>query len=74
MTTTGLNIPALRAKRIAMELTQSDAAALVGITRTTLSAIERGAYNSSVSIGMALRFSRAYKMPLDAVIDAGEGE
>ncbi|MEL6544986.1 MAG: helix-turn-helix transcriptional regulator [Myxococcota bacterium] len=53
----------LRAESNAM--TQSDLAALVGVTRQTIAAIEQGRY--SPSLESAFRIARAFSVPLEDV-------
>ena len=44
-------------------MTQSDLAALVGVTRQTIIAIEKGNYTPSVLL--ALRFAKVFKRPVE---------
>lgn len=56
----------IRALRFADgEMTQSDLAERIGVTRQTVIAIEQGRY--SPSLEMAFRIARVFKKPLDDV-------
>lgn len=56
----------IRALRFAHgEMTQAQLADLIGVTRQTVIAIEKGRY--SPSLEMAFQIARVFKVPLDAV-------
>lgn len=61
----------IRALRFANgEMTQSDLADRLGVTRQTVIAIEKGRY--SPSLEMAFQISRVFGVPLDAVFQYPE--
>ena len=63
----------IRALRFAHgELTQSDLAERIGVTRQTVIAIEQGKY--SPSLEMAFQIARAFGVPLDDVFQYPEGD
>ncbi len=57
------------------EMTQEDLAQLVGVSRQTIVAIERGRYDPSVSL--AIRIARVFAVPVEEVFiltqDEGQG-
>lgn len=58
--------------RAAKGLNQQELGALVGASRQTVSLIERGDYNPSVTL--ALRIARVFSMPVEEVFTlTGEG-
>ena len=54
------------------EMTQEELARLVGVTRQTIVAIEKGNYNPSV--GLALRIARVFGVAVEAVFQLPDGE
>ncbi|GAA3095997.1 helix-turn-helix transcriptional regulator [Streptosporangium carneum] len=63
----------IRALRFAHgEMTQSDLAKRVGVTRQTIIAIEQGRY--SPSLEMAFQIARVFKAPLDHVFQYPDTE
>ena len=55
----------VKAARAAMDLTQQQLADLVGVTRQTISAIEKGDYNPSIAL--CVRICRTLSTTLDAL-------
>ncbi len=63
----------IRALRFANgEMTQSELASRVGVTRQTIIAIEQGRY--SPSLEMAFQIARVFKVPLDDVFQYPDAE
>ena len=54
------------------EMTQEQLAALVGVSRQTIIAVEKGSYNPSV--GLALRIARVFGVSVEAVFHLGDPE
>lgn len=54
----------------ANEMTQQQLADLVGVTRQTIVAIEKGNY--SPSLELAFKIARAFSLPLEEVFSYGE--
>ncbi|WP_275424972.1 helix-turn-helix transcriptional regulator [Archangium violaceum] len=63
----------LRALRFAHgEMTQSELAQRIGVTRQTIIAIEQGRY--SPSLEMAFQIARVFKVPLEQVFQYSDSE
>jgi putative transcriptional regulator len=54
------------------EMTQAELAELIGVTRQTVIAIEKGRY--SPSLEMAFQIARAFDVPLDEVFQYPNGD
>ncbi len=62
----------LKELRAAKDLNQQQLGALVGASRQTISLIERGDYNPSITL--ALRIARVFSVPVEEVFTlTGEG-
>ena len=44
----------IKAARAALDMTQKDLAEAVGVTRQTMNAIEKGDYNPTIKLGVAI--------------------
>ncbi len=53
----------VRDSRLQLELTQETLASMVGVTRQTIIAIEKGGYTPSVEL--ALKLARALQIPME---------
>ncbi|HJU83615.1 MAG TPA: helix-turn-helix transcriptional regulator [Holophagaceae bacterium] len=60
----------LKVHRAMRDLTQADLAALVGVTRKSINAIETGRMVPSTVL--ALRLAKAFEVPVEALFSLGE--
>jgi len=54
-------------RRSKSDITQQELADLVGVTRQTIIAIEKGKYNPSV--GLAIKLARVFDVPVESVFE-----
>ncbi len=54
-------------RRSKSDITQQELADLVGVTRQTIIAIEKGKYNPSV--GLAIKLARVFGVPVESVFE-----
>ena len=54
-------------RRSKSDITQQQLADLVGVTRQTIIAIEKGKYNPSV--GLAIKLARVFDVPVESVFE-----
>ncbi len=62
----------IKVERAKKDITQDDLAKLVGVSRQTINAVEKGRYNPSTTL--ALKLSRVFEAPVNAFFQLEEDE
>lgn len=63
----------IRVMRAVREITQDELASAIGVTRQTIIAIEKGKFDPSLSLSLALGIARYFQLPVETIFlgDAG---
>jgi putative transcriptional regulator len=64
-------VNAVRRHRLTRDITQSELADLLGVTRQTVLSIEKGKYTPSV--GLALRLAEIFEVSVETLFQLNEG-